>query len=177
MELACLPRCIPWNLGTMAQLRLGESGLSDGERWVREGPCSTILSKKRQGLRTKTNKWQRNSDTYVHTGSLIFPTCTSTTTLLGIGNVIRFFSMFPLFFPSALQRDPFFYLFFIFSFSLPLRDYTESTPYLLSYWISSPLWISTIPIRHTIFNYNLCRPSTPVWKIVRSLYLNPPLVS
>lgn len=56
MELACLPRCIPWNLGRVAQLRLDESGLSDDERWVIEGPCSTVLSEKRQGLRTKTNK-------------------------------------------------------------------------------------------------------------------------
>lgn len=70
MELACLPRCIPWNLGRVAQLRLDESGLSDDERWVIEGPCSTVLSEKRQGLRTKTNKW-RNSATYVHTGSVL----------------------------------------------------------------------------------------------------------
>lgn len=48
----------PWNRPRVAQLRLDESGLSDDERWVREGPCSTVLSKKRQGLRTKTNKWQ-----------------------------------------------------------------------------------------------------------------------
>lgn len=74
MELACLPRCILWNLGRVAQLRLDESGLSDDEQWVIEGPCSTVLSEKRQGLRTKTNKWERNSATYVHTGSLIFPT-------------------------------------------------------------------------------------------------------
>lgn len=66
MELACLP-AFHGSLEPWLSSDLTNQGRQIMRSGVREGPCSTVLSKKRQGLRTKTNKWQRNSDTYVHT--------------------------------------------------------------------------------------------------------------